>query len=56
MGTFYKFVVDIRGNYRVAEIPLNLTDFFPNQGHTNYNHQSEYTYILLGCECLKVGP
>ena len=41
LGTFYKFVTDVRGRNRIVEIPLNLAQYFPNQGHTNYNHQSK---------------
>ena len=45
LGTFYKFVRDIRGINRIVKIKLNLTNYFPNQGHTNYNHQSEYFFL-----------
>ena len=41
LGTFYKFVTDVRGRNKIVEIPLKLADHFPNQGHTNYNHQSK---------------
>jgi len=39
LGTFYKFVRDIRGINKIVKVKLNLANYFPNQGHTNYNHQ-----------------